>query len=63
MRVLNSSCSVLIILIENIAFLFGMGQNTGVNIIRKIKELNQFHDILKVAVGSNLENKLVIMFN
>jgi hypothetical protein len=46
----------------NVVFFLGVGQNLGVRKGIKIVALIQFQGRLKAAVGSKLENRLVIMF-
>lgn len=63
-RVLNSPCNVVVILDHNKDQREGIAQyNIGINKIpRKVD--NQFKDMEKILdVGSNTENKLVIIFN
>lgn len=60
--VLNSLCSNFIIMAYKIFKLLGINQySEGMNIII-IKMDIQFIDVLKLEEGSNIENKLVIIF-
>lgn len=61
--VLNSECSLFIILLIKILFLDGIIQNIGVKTTKNVIILTQFNEELKMAEGSNTENKLVIIFS
>lgn len=62
-KVLNSLCNVIIILIQVNEYRLGINQNEiGIIRIPKIV-LSQFKDKLKEVEGSNVENKFAIIFN
>lgn len=63
-RVLNSLCNVIVILFH--IYLIRLGINQNLNGITKNPKivLNQFNEREKIdLVGSNTENRLVIIFN
>jgi hypothetical protein len=61
--VLNSECNFLVNPLNKIIFLLGISQKTGVTITTNMIALTQFSEVLKIAAGSNTENRFVIIFN
>lgn len=62
-KILNSLCKVIIILIQIIVKREGINQYIDGKIKIPIKALNQLSDKLKFVVGSKEENKFAIIFN
>lgn len=62
-NVLNSEWSLITIIFIKIFLLFEISQYEGVIIIKIVIDLSQLSDKLKLAAGSNTENKLVIIFS
>lgn len=62
-RVLNSLCKIIIILIHNKLIREGINQYLGGSNKIPIQALIQFIERLKFVVGSKVENKFVIIFN
>lgn len=61
-RALNSACNLFFKIIMVLLFFGGTNQNRGVRRNNTINELNQLKEIEKIADGSNLEKRLVIIF-
>ena len=62
-KILNSLCKVIIILIQIKVKREGINQYIEGIIKMPIKVLNQFRESLKLVVGSKEENKFAIIFN